>query len=73
MIPRSRKCTRIESEQLVEEDTQPASTLHAIHLNSLASEFEMRCKLNGLVDEGVTEKSEDGAEEAAAVAVVQPG
>ena len=75
MIPRSRKCTGIESEQLVEEDTQPASMLQAIHLNSLVSEFEKRWKLNRRVDEGVTEKSEDGAEEAVAVAVavVQPG
>jgi hypothetical protein len=71
MIQEVKSVLGIEREQLVEEDTQP-STFHAIHLNSLVYEFEKRWRLNRSVDEGVTEKSEDGAEEAVAVVVVQP-
>ena len=58
----------MEIEELVEEDTQP----HAIHLNSLVIMFEKRWIRNRPVNEGVTEKSEDDAEEAVAVVVNQP-
>jgi hypothetical protein len=61
----------IESEQLVEEDTQPPRFMQSASI--ALCEFEKGWRLNRRVDERVTEKSEDGAEEAVAVAVVQPG